>query len=159
MRLDVPGGHALGVERDDVASQAIQATFALADRDRLEGAVAVPRDPQVDLADLGRDRLRIRAVAAVARPSALDGVWLVADMIGHLDLETGLEHLAHQRRQQPVVAGQLDTLGTGPLDQLGRPVPHRRLVTHQRNATRTQRSRHRRQRVVRRSCRSGSHQS
>jgi len=157
MRLDVPGGHALGVERDDVASQALQATFALADRDRLEGAVAVPRDLQVDLADLGRDRLRIRAVAAVARPPALDGVWLVTHMIGHLDLETTLEHLAHQRRQQPVLAGQFDALATGPVDQLGRPIPHRRLVTHHGNATRTQRP-HRRS-GPRRSCTSGSHQS
>ena len=39
-------------------------------------------------------------------------------MIGHLDLQPGLQHLAHQRRQQPVVAGQLDALGAGPVDQL-----------------------------------------
>jgi hypothetical protein len=29
-------------------------------------------------------------------------------MVGHLHLEAGLQDLAHQRRQQPVVAGQLD---------------------------------------------------
>jgi DNA-binding SARP family transcriptional activator len=43
--LDVPGGHALGVERDDVARQAVQAAFALADRDRVEGPVAVAEGP------------------------------------------------------------------------------------------------------------------
>jgi hypothetical protein len=32
----------------------------------------------------------------------------------------GLQDLAHQRRRQPVVAGELDTLAAGPLDQLGR---------------------------------------
>jgi hypothetical protein len=53
-----------------------------------------------------------------------DGMGLVAEMVGHLDLETPLEHLAHQSRQQPVVARQLDALGSSPVDDLGGPVPH-----------------------------------
>jgi hypothetical protein len=40
-------------------------------------------------------------------------VALVAQVIGHLDLQARLQHVAHQRRQQPALAGQLDTLGPG----------------------------------------------
>lgn len=51
-------------------------------------------------------------------------------------LEPGLEHLAHRRRQQTAVAGQLDALGTGSLKELAGPLAHRRLVSHQRHDTR-----------------------
>jgi Transposase, Mutator family len=57
-------------------------------------------------------------VAAVARAPAFGGVGFVAQVIGHLELQPGLENLADQSREQPVVAGQLHTLGPGPLDQL-----------------------------------------
>ena len=143
--LDVTGRHPLRVERDDVAGEPVEAALPLAHGLRIEAGVTVARHPQVDLADLGRHRLGRRPVAAVAAAAALDGVTFVAEMVGHLDLQTGLQHLAHQPGQQPVVAGQLDTFGAGPGDQLGRPVPHRRLITHQRHAT------HRRQRR-RRAC-------
>ena len=88
------------------------------------------------LADVGRHRLRVGAVAAVARPAALHGVGLVAEMIGELHLQTGLQHLTDQRREQPVLTGQLHPLGAGPSDQLVSPVPHGRLITHQRDDTR-----------------------
>jgi hypothetical protein len=52
-------------------------------------------------------------------------------MVGQLDLKAGLEHLADQGRQQPAIARELNALAAGPLDQLSRPRPHRRLVTHQ----------------------------
>ena len=43
-------------------------------------------------------------------------------MIRHLDLQPGLQHLTDHRGQQPAVAGQLDALGAGTIDQLaGRP--------------------------------------
>ena len=54
-------------------------------------------------------------------------------MIGHLHLEARLQHPTHQRRQQTVVAGQPHAFGAGPAHELGGPVPHRRLITHQRN--------------------------
>ena len=156
VRLDVAGGHALGVQRDHIPGEAIQPALALAHCHRREARVAIPRHPQLDLANLGGHRLGVAAVAAVARPSALGGVGFIAQMVGHLDLQAGLEHLAHQRGQQAVVAGQLDTLAAGPLDQLGRPVPHRRLVAHRRHA-RTRRALRRprqpaRQNRIRRSC-------
>ena len=53
MRLDVAGGHALGVQRDHVPGQAVQAALTLAHRHRREARVAVPGDPQPDL---GRPR-------------------------------------------------------------------------------------------------------
>jgi hypothetical protein len=105
VRLDITGGHALGVQRDHVPREAVQAALAFAHRGRLEAAVAVPRHPQVDLADLGLDRLGVMPVAAVARPSTRRIVAFVAEMIGHLDLQAGLQNLAHERGEQTIVAG------------------------------------------------------
>ena len=48
----------------------VQAALPLAHGLRIEGGVAVPRHPQLNLADLGRHRLRVGPVAVVARPSA-----------------------------------------------------------------------------------------
>ena len=39
---------------------------------------------------------------------------LITQMIGHLDLQARLEHLADQARQQTALAGQPHTLGAGP---------------------------------------------
>ncbi len=61
-------------------------------------------------------------------------------VVGHLDLQPGLEHLTHQRRQQAVIAGQLDAVLAGSVDELGCPLAHCRLVTHQRDTTRRPRS-------------------
>jgi hypothetical protein len=55
---------------------------------------------------------------------------LVTDMIGHLDLSPVWSTWRTSAVKQPAVAGELDTLGAGPVDKLGGPVPHGRLVTH-----------------------------
>ena len=49
-------------------------------------------------------------------------------MVGHLDLQPDLEHLAHQPGQQAAVAGEPHALGAGTLDQKLGPVLHRRLT-------------------------------
>lgn len=94
----------------------------LADRDRFETPGAVPRHHHLDFADLGRDGLRIGAVAGVPRPSTLDRVTFVAEMVGHLDFQAPLQHVAHQVGQQPAVTGESDALGAGTVNQLGSPV-------------------------------------
>jgi hypothetical protein len=133
MGLDVTGRHPLRVQRDDVAGQPVQPALPFAHRHRVEAGVAVPRHVERDLAHLGGHRLGITAVAAVAAAPTLHGVRFIAEMVGHLHLQPGLQHLPHQRGQQPVVAGQLHPLTAGPGDELGRPIPHRRLITHQRD--------------------------
>jgi hypothetical protein len=95
MRLNVPRGQALGVQRDHIARQAIEPAGALGDGDRFEAGVAVPWHRQLDIADLGGDRLGVDAVAVVARPAARRVVVLIAEMVSHLHLEAGLENLAH----------------------------------------------------------------
>ena len=58
-------------------------------------------------------------------------------MIGALDPETGLQHLTDHRRQQTVVASQLDTFGGCSLDELLGPLAHRRRIAgHEWHATR-----------------------
>ena len=52
--LDVARRQALRVQRDHVARKPVQAPLVLRHRHRLERALPVPRDPQLDLADLGR---------------------------------------------------------------------------------------------------------
>jgi hypothetical protein len=58
MLLDVAGCHALGIQRNDVRGEAVELPLMLRDRDRVEAAVAISRDRQVDRTDLGRDRFR-----------------------------------------------------------------------------------------------------
>jgi hypothetical protein len=136
MGSDVTGRHPIHRERNDAPGQTIHATLTLRNRRRLEARVAIPRHLQLDVADLGDDGLRIRPVARVPGVAALDSVTLRAEMVGHLDLQPGLEHLTHERGQQPVVASQLDAVMAGAIDELGCPLAHRRLVTHQRHTTR-----------------------
>ncbi len=128
MRPDLTGREPLRVQRDHVPRQPVETAAVLGHRHRLDGPSPVTRHPQADLADLGLDRVGRRPVARVRRPAALTGVTLIAQMLGHLDLETGLEHLAHQPRQQTPVAGQLHALVAGPSNQQLSPVAHRRLT-------------------------------
>ncbi len=128
VRLDLAGREALRVQRDHVPRQALEPAPMLGDRHRRERALSVARHRQIDLADLGLDAFGRRPVARVRRPASLGGMTLVAQMLGHLDLQAGLEHLAHQTRQQPPVAGQLHALSTRPGHQMLGPVLHRRLA-------------------------------
>jgi hypothetical protein len=46
-------------------------------------------------------------------------------MVGHLDLETGLQHVPHQIGQQSALPGERDAVLPGSSDQLLRPLTHR----------------------------------
>ena len=90
--------------------------------------VAVPRDPQLDVADLGRHRLRVaRRCDELPAPAARRVVGFVAEMLRHLDLEPGLQApgapVAVNRPPSPVSSTPSDA---GPSDELLGPLPHRR---------------------------------
>ena len=128
MRLDLPGREPFRVQRDHVARQAVETPPMLGHRHGLERPGPVTRNRQVDLADLSRHPLGRRPVSGVPRPAALDRVTLTAQMLGHLDLQAGLEHLAHQPGQQTALAGQLHALSASLSDQPLSPLNHRRLT-------------------------------
>src|SRR5262249_4959810 len=64
--LDVARGQAVGVQSQDLVVEAAQAALVLADELWLEGAVAVARDVEANLAELALDGFLGVAVAAVA---------------------------------------------------------------------------------------------
>src|SRR5207244_5737623 len=70
VRLNVAGGHALRIQRDHIPGQAIETSLMLRDGLRIERAVAVPRDRQLNVPDISRDPLARRPLAAVAAPAA-----------------------------------------------------------------------------------------
>lgn len=112
---DVPGAWASGVRPLVVHPlepdwEHLEPALMFRHRLRIERAVAVPRDRQLDVTDISRNGLARRPVARVAAPAAGRVVWFVAEMIGELDLEAGLQHLADHRGQQPVVAREVDPL-------------------------------------------------
>ena len=88
---------------------------------RLERAGPVTRNVDLDLPRrLGEHRLRSGAVADVARPGTGRVVLLIAQVLGHLLVQRGLEHRLGQLLEQPVRAGQRQTLLLRQPDQLGR---------------------------------------
>jgi len=56
-------------------------------------------------------------VPGVATVTALDSVFLIAEMLIHLDLQPGLEKLLRELPQQAVRADQIDPISSGLLDQ------------------------------------------
>ena len=87
MPLNLTGGHAARIHADDLAVELGKSALILGDQQRVEGAVAVARDVQDDLAGVGRHRLLAAAVAAIGRPvMALRRVFcaLLAKMLFHL---------------------------------------------------------------------------
>ncbi len=127
MSLDLTGRQALGIQRQHVGVEAVEPPDMLRNGDRFERRVAVPRDLELDVADLRRDRLGRVAVPRVAAPTTGRVVTLIAKMLGQLDLHAGLEHGAQQRGQQPVSADQVNPLGPRPGDQGLGPLAHRRI--------------------------------
>ena len=104
----LPDGAPLRTQADHTPRQTVQTAAVLGHRGRLEGPGSVPGHRQAGLADLSGDPLGGRPVARVRRPVALGRVPLITEVLGHLGLETGLEHLAHQ---------------PGPTDRRRRPAP------------------------------------
>lgn len=53
MPLDIAAGHAAGIHADDLAAELWKAALIIGDRQRIDGAVAVARHIQNDLAAVG----------------------------------------------------------------------------------------------------------
>ena len=107
MRRDVAHRHAAGVEREDLLVQARQSRLALADQPRLERRRAIARRahldrPQLALHCLGR--VPVTEVAGAARGRLPRRV---AEVLGQLGAQRGLDHTAGELRDQPARTGDL----------------------------------------------------
>jgi hypothetical protein len=80
---------------------------------------SIPVSGHVDFngPDLGDHRLGPRTVPRVTTVTALDRVLLIAEILVHLALQPGLEHLFRELTQQPVQADEIDPIGPGLFDQ------------------------------------------
>jgi hypothetical protein len=74
MGLDLAGGEATRIQRQDFLIEALQAPLALFHELRLETAVTITGYINVELCRLGLDRFLALAVAAVARATPVPGM-------------------------------------------------------------------------------------
>jgi hypothetical protein len=122
VRRDLPGRQSLGGQRAHQLIDALESVLVLADQLRVERALPIPRDLDLHRAHVGGHCLRAGPVARVPAVAALGRVGLVAQVLGELGLQSGLEHHLGQPAQQPVRAGQRGPLrlrlGSEPSDQL-----------------------------------------
>ncbi len=65
MTLDLAGGHSAGIHADDLAVELGEAPLIFGDQHRIEGAIAVTRNVQDNLAAVGGNRLLAAPVAAI----------------------------------------------------------------------------------------------
>lgn len=119
MRADLPGREAFGIQRQHDLVDPRQAPLPLTDDLRLERARPVPRHIDLHRAvAVGHDRLRPSAVTDVARPDTGLVVLFVAEVLGHLLVQHGLQDRLGQLLEQPVRARQRQPLFLGGSDQL-----------------------------------------
>lgn len=114
---DLPVRQTLGRQRQDQVVDPGQPTLPLAHDLRLERPGSVARDPDLDRADVGEHCLGPAAVTGV--PAAPTGrvVLVVADVVGDLPVQRGLQDPLGQLLQQPALTGQLQPFTPGPIDQ------------------------------------------
>jgi hypothetical protein len=111
VRADLPGGQALGIERQHDLVHLGQSSLPFAHDLRLERAGPIPRHVDLDWAGvLGQHRFRPGAVADIARSGTSRIVLLIAQVLGHLLAQRGLEHRLGQLLEQPVRTSQRQTL-------------------------------------------------
>jgi hypothetical protein len=110
-------GESLRRQRQHHLIDAGQAALPLLEELRLKGAGGVAGHPHLDWADVGQHGLGPGAIAAVAVVSPSRIVLVIADVVGDLALQGGLQHPLGQLLQQPVLAGQLQPLVPSPVNQ------------------------------------------
>jgi hypothetical protein len=98
----------------------------------LERRVDIAGHVNLDRADLGQHRLGPDPVAGIAMVTASGMVLVIAEMVAHLRLERGLEHLLGQLVQQPAGADKLDPL----LPRLRQELLGKLLLIHSRHSCR-----------------------
>ena len=109
---DIAGGHALRIQRDHRLVEPRDSALMLGHHHRRERARPVPRDLDREIADLGPHRLRRGSVPTVRRLLPDPIARVVAEVLGQLRFQRGLQDLPGQSRQQPVRASQFDPLTT-----------------------------------------------
>src|SRR3974377_1448922 len=87
MALDLAHRHTPGVEAQNLVVEPIEPRLAFRDKAGLETPAAIAGDRNLDLAVIGQQRLRTRAVAAVAASPAGWVALLVAQMLRQLGAE------------------------------------------------------------------------
>ncbi|MBO2443863.1 hypothetical protein J4557_40710 [Actinomadura nitritigenes] len=118
VRADLPGGQALGIQRGDRLVEPFDPAGVLGHDLRLEHPRPVPRHLDPHRPDLGRHRLSRGAVAVVAGRDGRAFAPLIAQMIGHLGFQRGLQHGLGDPGRQPVRPDQRHPLGPGLRGQL-----------------------------------------
>jgi hypothetical protein len=116
--LHLPGGQALRRQRDDQLVHPGQPPLPLGHDPRLEAAVAVARHVDLDRPNVGQHRLSPAPVAGVRAVAADRVVLAIAEVIGQLTLQGGLQQPLGQLLQQPALPGQLQPAGAGSVRQL-----------------------------------------
>jgi hypothetical protein len=117
--LDLAGGQPLGRQRDDQLVDTGQTPLTFGDDLRFEGGVTVTRDVDLDRSDLGQHGLGAVPVAGIAAITPGRVVAVVAQVIGDLSLQRGLDQALRELGEQPVLTGELQTARTGPPGQAG----------------------------------------
>jgi len=100
--LNLAHRHAARVEAQNLVIEAVKPRLALGDQQRLEAAGPVARDGNVDLAIIGQNRLRARAVAAVAAAAAGRIALLVAKMLAQFRPKRALDQRLLKLLEKPV---------------------------------------------------------
>ncbi len=100
---DLPGRQASGVQREHDLVDLTESALSLLHDHRLEGALPVAGDLELDLAGgVGEHRLRPGPVPDVRRVSLTGStVLLMAQVLGHLLVQRGLEHVLGELLEQP----------------------------------------------------------
>jgi hypothetical protein len=118
VRLHLAGRQAHGRKGDDHLVDAREPLLPLLDDLRFEGAFAVAGHDDLHRTDVGEYGLASFAVAGVAAVLADRIVLVIAELVGDLALQGGLQQPLGQLLQQPALTGQLQTLGLRPAHQL-----------------------------------------
>gem|GEM_PF-3764028 len=106
VRCDLTGGQPTGSQREDDLVDPVQPTLPFAHDLGLKRPLTIPRHVDLHGTDLGEHRPGPRPVTGVATIACL--VLLIAEVLGHLDLESGLQHRLRQSRKQSSWADQAD---------------------------------------------------
>ena len=107
VRLDIAHRQAARVQGEDLLVEPLEAALALADDPRLKAPVPIAGSVDPDLAVLGDQRLRGRAIPGVPRAAGRLLMRLVPDMVGQLDLQRPLDQALGQLGEQPAGPGDL----------------------------------------------------
>ena len=89
--LDIALRHPAGIQGDDHPIQTTQTPRPFRHQRRGEGAVPIPRDLQLNIAHLGGDLLRERAVTRIRVQRRIRIALLITDMPGQLRLQATLQ--------------------------------------------------------------------